>query len=103
LENDIANLPNLIRFGVVSILLEVHFFKGTGLSEYVVTASYSHFKPEMKQQIAQIVERDIGVASSLDDPRYQFLPFSMGNSLRCWRVSQLLLLPEALQLYYLRV
>jgi hypothetical protein len=76
LKDQAANLPDLIRLGHVAILLEVCFLDDSRLTKHVVTTARSQLETKMKEQIDEIVERDVGIAFSLDNSTRQFFPFS---------------------------
>jgi hypothetical protein len=64
-----THLPDLVAFCVAAVPLEVNSLLNAGFPEQVMAASNAHVESETTQQIAQLIESDVGVGGSTQDPR----------------------------------
>lgn len=66
-----AYLPDLVRFGIAAITLQVQPFNDTLFSEYVVAPPCSFRKSQADQQSAQVAKSNVGVRLAGNDPLLQ--------------------------------
>jgi hypothetical protein len=72
-QDDVADLFDLVGFGFALFGLEVEDFLDVSLAEDVVTATYAFGESEGVEQLAELVEGDVGVRVAQKDFEEEFL------------------------------
>jgi hypothetical protein len=62
----LAYLADLVRLCLVPVFLQVDLFLDIGSPEQVMASARTHLEAKPQQQVAQIVESDIGVRSAAE-------------------------------------
>jgi hypothetical protein len=75
-------LPDLVGLGLVPVSLKIDLFCDAGFPKDMMTAPRAKLKSKMKKQIAQVLERDVGIVSAVANLNQQL--FSIAH-LYCTR------------------
>jgi len=71
-EQDTSHLPDLVLFGGPTLGLQPNKLSHVGALERVMASLYAHREAEALQQIAELVESNVGVGVSTQHFRQQF-------------------------------
>ena len=78
LDDDLTHLPDLVGFGLGAVALQIDQLGDICLAEHMMTALDSNLKPELSQQKIQVVEINVGIRRTTQNPEQQFFELAHG-------------------------